>query len=456
MKVFMIRDFKVINATLNQGDTTVLINDSFITNTSIIEIYTDNFNVFPIEGRQNGTQLTITFEKQLFDTHIKVLVNNIGDTLDVPEALSDLNDVDTTGLVNGYYLKYDGTKWIPAEVEGGSGTTDYNNLTNKPSINNVTLSGNKTSHDLSLADINDLTAENISFDNTVSGMSADNVNEALDELSMTKQDTLTPGTNITITNNEISAAEPIAEALTNIVDSAIDGGYISLNILDYSKTSLNRSWNNTVYNGRATLFVDVKPSTTYTLSYGSISELGTCIAYEKTDKDSQVIISQFNFSNNYTFTTSSTTRCLALLFIPSSTPTLEMVRKAELVLVEGSTSKPYVPSNTELQSEIDGLECVDITSQLSSTYLNFKAYKQGKFIVLNIINTIADLPTTLTPLITGFSKNSPYNAQYFYAMTPNGTLMCGFSTSKTFDGRAQGATISSGTYLQTQFVLVTE
>lgn len=117
---------------------------------------------------------------------------------------------------------------------------------------------------------------------------------------------------------------------------------------------------------------------------------------------------------------------------------------------------PYSKSNTELQSEIDGLECVDITSQLSSTYLNFKAYKQGKFIVLNIINTIADLPTTLTPLITGFSKGSPYNAQYFYAMTPNGTLMCGFSTSKTFDGRAQGGAISSGTYLQTQFVLVTE
>lgn len=33
---------------------------------------------------------------------------------------------------------------------GGGGTTDYNDLSNKPSINNVTLSGNKTSHDLGL------------------------------------------------------------------------------------------------------------------------------------------------------------------------------------------------------------------------------------------------------------------------------------------------------------------
>lgn len=33
---------------------------------------------------------------------------------------------------------------------GGGGTSDYNDLSNKPSINNVTLSGNKTSHDLGL------------------------------------------------------------------------------------------------------------------------------------------------------------------------------------------------------------------------------------------------------------------------------------------------------------------
>ena len=35
---------------------------------------------------------------------------------------------------------------------GGSGTTDYNDLDNKPKINNVTLSGNKTSSDLGLQD----------------------------------------------------------------------------------------------------------------------------------------------------------------------------------------------------------------------------------------------------------------------------------------------------------------
>ena len=33
---------------------------------------------------------------------------------------------------------------------GGSGTSNYNNLSNKPSINGVTLSGNKTTADLNI------------------------------------------------------------------------------------------------------------------------------------------------------------------------------------------------------------------------------------------------------------------------------------------------------------------
>ena len=33
---------------------------------------------------------------------------------------------------------------------GGGGTTDYTDLTNKPSINSVTLSGNKTTADLGI------------------------------------------------------------------------------------------------------------------------------------------------------------------------------------------------------------------------------------------------------------------------------------------------------------------
>lgn len=50
------------------------------------------------------------------------------------------------------------TTWTNGSVSGG-GTTDYTDLTNKPSINSVTLSGNKTAADLSLASASDLAAK---------------------------------------------------------------------------------------------------------------------------------------------------------------------------------------------------------------------------------------------------------------------------------------------------------
>lgn len=42
---------------------------------------------------------------------------------------------------------------------GGGGTTNYNQLTHKPSINNVTLSGNKTTSDLGI-NLGDLASKN--------------------------------------------------------------------------------------------------------------------------------------------------------------------------------------------------------------------------------------------------------------------------------------------------------
>ena len=50
------------------------------------------------------------------------------------------------------------TNWTQVKVSdicgggGGGGTSNYNDLTNKPSINSITLSGNKTSSDLGLQD----------------------------------------------------------------------------------------------------------------------------------------------------------------------------------------------------------------------------------------------------------------------------------------------------------------
>lgn len=77
---------------------------------------------------------------------------------------SDGREVGRTGIPNGslyteidtgdtYMYDADGTTWYKVSLGGGGGgggTTDYSALTNKPSINNTTLSGNKTSADLGL------------------------------------------------------------------------------------------------------------------------------------------------------------------------------------------------------------------------------------------------------------------------------------------------------------------
>lgn len=49
-----------------------------------------------------------------------------------------------------------GIEYGSSDGSGGSSSTDYTNLQNKPSVNSVTLSGNKTSSDLGLASTSDL------------------------------------------------------------------------------------------------------------------------------------------------------------------------------------------------------------------------------------------------------------------------------------------------------------
>lgn len=77
-------------------------------------------------------------------------------------SIESLSDVKLTNPENGEVIKYDAEqgKWINGTASGGGGgTSDYTDLTNKPRINGVTLSG-----DRSLADIgiNTLTQEQLS------------------------------------------------------------------------------------------------------------------------------------------------------------------------------------------------------------------------------------------------------------------------------------------------------
>ena len=78
---------------------------------------------------------TNTYNKTQTDT----LLNGKQNTLESGTNIKTINNQSILGSGN-------------ITIQGGGGTSDYTYLTNKPSINNVTLSGNKTTSDLGLID----------------------------------------------------------------------------------------------------------------------------------------------------------------------------------------------------------------------------------------------------------------------------------------------------------------
>lgn len=76
-------------------------------------------------------------------------------------SLAKLTDTDSTY----YRLRGDGT-WIKITTGGGGGggVTSYNQLTDKPQINSVTLEGNKTSDQIDVTPESRIEGEQLIFD----------------------------------------------------------------------------------------------------------------------------------------------------------------------------------------------------------------------------------------------------------------------------------------------------
>lgn len=85
----------------------------------------------------------------------------------------------TTGTLTA--LEVDGTKYA---VSGGSGTSDYTDLTNKPSINGVTLSGNKTTSDLGINATNVILSDGVtSVENEIDRKNVANITKQVSGLT---------------------------------------------------------------------------------------------------------------------------------------------------------------------------------------------------------------------------------------------------------------------------------
>ena len=64
----------VLTGTLTAGQTILTFTDSKITDTCLIDVYTDVFNIYPVDIAQSGTTLTLTFNAQETNLSVKVII----------------------------------------------------------------------------------------------------------------------------------------------------------------------------------------------------------------------------------------------------------------------------------------------------------------------------------------------------------------------------------------------
>lgn len=104
---------KKLTGTLTAGSTSIVFTDELINNDSIIEVYTQSDNIYPVDISQSGTSVNILFDRQSVNVGVAIMVINLTQ-LDDPEDISitDLSDVTVNSLTSGQILSWNGTKWV--------------------------------------------------------------------------------------------------------------------------------------------------------------------------------------------------------------------------------------------------------------------------------------------------------------------------------------------------------
>lgn len=120
-----------------------------------------------------------------------------------------------------------------------SGTSDYLELENKPSINNITLQGNLDLNDLNIQEKGDYTTLEEVINKINESLENYYAKDSIDSKLETKQDTLKSGENISTINGQ---------SLLNGTDIVIDSG-----TTDYSELNNKPSINNVELTGNKTL-----------------------------------------------------------------------------------------------------------------------------------------------------------------------------------------------------------
>ena len=166
-----------------------------------------------IKGIQTANEFSLRKKAYLDDREEFDTLADMASFDDVPDGFITLNKE------NGKRYEYNSSNTIDTNLgkwreykSGGSGTTNYNDLLNKPSINGVELSGNKTLNDLGITN----------YDDT-------QVNNDIADLNTNKQDK---------TDNALDTTDKtVVGAINEINDSLLDNVTFSA---DYKNIIINR------------------------------------------------------------------------------------------------------------------------------------------------------------------------------------------------------------------------
>ncbi len=330
-------------------------------------------------------------------------------------------------------------------INGGSGTSDYSDLTNKPSINSVSLSGNKTSNDLGIQDTL-VSGTNVKTINNQSILGSGNITIDSSDLTIVDKDQ---------NNNQIEGTFSIENDELELTATRTNQTYTEVYNQENSYSPL------VIGNGSPALSSDYSATRGYTLKcYGTVSTqlkqetTFTNPAGHKYFTSVDIYCTRYSkgyvglcFSNNTTgyvginATNSAWTRYDDIVTTATNTGS-----------GSGGNSTLYIGSwsSANLDAYLDNIMVVDLTDLFGSGYEPTKSQMETAFTTFLAILDGSDTTHTLSD--TALTVNSQTYSYKDIFIQANSLGVCTFDTvSEEVSGADQILTFTLGVAPETEY-----
>lgn len=269
-----------------------------------------------------------------------------------------------------------GFRKIETNGGGEGGTTNYNDLTNKPSINNVQLVGNLNTVNLKLTD-KTLTEEGVPAEAKTVGAKLAEQSSNLNALSgqlgnhTVKSDVPENAVFTDTVYDDTEVKESIEELSSNLSDLAYGDNSGGRNIFQLDKIKCGSMVeNDLVLANQGSEFYEYnwKPNTQYTISFvgrNSTSNGAQRLYFEYTDGSTSEPITNNGTSFDYVSATSEVGKTIKSLNSYWGNSGSLIIKDAEIMIEEGTTAtpyEPYIPSVKMLaeENEQQNIEAMDL------------------------------------------------------------------------------------------------